>query len=150
MITVSVKAPGGLEVFFKIRVTTPLGKLMDSFCARQSLSAASVQFTFDGKRIDGNRTPRDYGMKNAATIDSSAAGRPDKLDDHIKAKMEAMEAKVGALDARVGALDARVGALDARFGALDAMVGEVRELLQRLLVCLNECAAYMVRSALGR
>lgn len=135
--------PGGLEVFFKIRVTTPLGKLMDSFCARQSLSAASVQFTFDGKRIDGNRTPRDYGMKNAATIDSSAAGRPDKLDDHIKAKMEAMEAKVGALDARVGALDARLG-------ALDAMVGEVRELLQRLLVCLNECAAYMVRSALGR
>lgn len=41
----------GEEVFFKIKSTTQLKKLMDAYCQRQGLAANNVRFLFDGERL---------------------------------------------------------------------------------------------------
>lgn len=45
------------EVFFKIKRTTQLKKLMDAFCERQGKSATSVRFLFDGQRVNPTDNP---------------------------------------------------------------------------------------------
>lgn len=45
------------EVFFKIKRTTQLKKLMDAFCERQGKSPASVRFLFDGQRVNSTDNP---------------------------------------------------------------------------------------------
>ena len=45
------------EVFFKIKRTTQLKKLMDAFCERQGKSFTSVRFLFDGTRVNTSDTP---------------------------------------------------------------------------------------------
>ena len=45
------------EVFFKIKRTTQLKKLMDAFCERQGKAASSVRFLFDGSRVQPTDSP---------------------------------------------------------------------------------------------
>ena len=45
------------EVFFKIKRTTALKKLMDAFCDRQGKSRTSVRFLFDGVRVNETDSP---------------------------------------------------------------------------------------------
>lgn len=45
------------EVFFKIKRTTALKKLMDAFCERQGKSPQSVRFLFDGQRVNPTDSP---------------------------------------------------------------------------------------------
>ena len=45
------------EVFFKIKRTTQLKKLMDAFCERQGKSFTSVRFLFDGTRVNPTDNP---------------------------------------------------------------------------------------------
>lgn len=45
------------EVFFKIKRTTALKKLMDAFCERQGKNTNTVRFLFDGARVNQNDTP---------------------------------------------------------------------------------------------
>ena len=45
------------EVFFKIKRTTQLKKLMDAFCDRQGKMPATVRFLFDGERVNPTDTP---------------------------------------------------------------------------------------------
>jgi len=45
------------EVFFKIKRTTQLKKLMDAFCERQGKTASSVRFLFDGQRVNPTDNP---------------------------------------------------------------------------------------------
>ncbi|KIH91309.1 hypothetical protein SPBR_02101 [Sporothrix brasiliensis 5110] len=45
------------EVFFKIKRTTKLEKLMTAFCDRQGKSLSSVRFLFDGQRVQPSDTP---------------------------------------------------------------------------------------------
>lgn len=49
------------EVFFKIKRTTALKKLMDAFCERQGKSMQSVRFLFDGQRVNASDTPDTVG-----------------------------------------------------------------------------------------
>eukprot|EP01080_Neovahlkampfia_damariscottae_P004061 gene4061-7350_t len=62
-INVKVVNADGNEVFFKIKKSTPLKKLMDAFCKRQGLQVGSVRFTFDGNRINENNTAGDVKNK---------------------------------------------------------------------------------------
>jgi hypothetical protein len=48
---------GNNEVFFKIKRTTQLKKLMDAFCDRQGKAPNSVRFLFDGTRVQGSDSP---------------------------------------------------------------------------------------------
>lgn len=45
------------EVFFKIKRSTPLKKLMDAFCDRQGKQMSTVRFLFDGARVRPDDTP---------------------------------------------------------------------------------------------
>ena len=45
------------EVFFKIKRTTNLKKLMDAFCDRQGKMPNSVRFLFDGVRVNPTDSP---------------------------------------------------------------------------------------------
>lgn len=45
------------EVFFKIKRSTKLEKLMNAFCERQGKTVQSVRFLFEGQRVQVNDTP---------------------------------------------------------------------------------------------
>ncbi len=45
------------EVFFKIKRTTQLKKLMDAFCERQGKAPSTVRFLFDGQRVNPTDNP---------------------------------------------------------------------------------------------
>lgn len=49
----------GNEVYFKIKRSTPLRKLMDAYCQRQSKSADSIRFLYDGQRVLPDSTPEE-------------------------------------------------------------------------------------------
>jgi hypothetical protein len=51
------------EVFFKIKKTTQLSKLMNAFCDRQGKALASCRFLFDGARVTPQDTPE--GVSNS-------------------------------------------------------------------------------------
>lgn len=60
------------EVFFKIKRSTQLKKLMDAFCDRQGKTPNSVRFLFDGTRVQGTDTP-DTVSYTFCAIDSRVA-----------------------------------------------------------------------------
>lgn len=52
------------EVFFKIKRTTQLKKLMDAFCERQGKSIQSVRFLFEGTRVQPQDNPESVRREN--------------------------------------------------------------------------------------
>ena len=54
---IKVKAQDGSEIFFKIKRSTQLKKLMDAYCQRQGLSSNQCRFIFDGERIKDDDSP---------------------------------------------------------------------------------------------
>ncbi|THG02267.1 hypothetical protein TEA_018286 [Camellia sinensis var. sinensis] len=52
-----VVAEDGNEVFFRIKRSTQLRKLMTAYCDRQSVEFNSIAFLFDGRRLRGEQTP---------------------------------------------------------------------------------------------
>jgi hypothetical protein len=48
---------GNNEVFFKIKRTTKLDKLMKAFCDRQGKDPSTVRFLFDGDKVLEGDTP---------------------------------------------------------------------------------------------
>lgn len=52
------------EVFFKIKRTTQLKKLMDAFCERQGKSLQQCRFLFDGQRVNATDNPELVSSSN--------------------------------------------------------------------------------------
>jgi len=57
------------EVFFKIKRTTQLKKLMDAFCERQGKAPSSVRFLFDGSRVNASDSPDTLDMQDGDTLE---------------------------------------------------------------------------------
>ncbi|ORZ27135.1 ubiquitin-related domain-containing protein [Lobosporangium transversale] len=57
------------EVFFKIKRSTALKKLMDAYCDRQGKALNSVRFLYDGERIQPTNTPNELEMEDGDSID---------------------------------------------------------------------------------
>ncbi|KAF9116014.1 hypothetical protein BGX27_005247 [Mortierella sp. AM989] len=57
------------EVFFKIKRSTQLKKLMEAYCERQGKAVASVRFLYDGDRIQPTNTPNELEMEDGDSID---------------------------------------------------------------------------------
>ena len=64
-----VNADGG-EMFFKIKRSTQLKKLMDAYCKKQGITRSSVRFLFDGAPLDENKSPDDIKMEDDDVIDA--------------------------------------------------------------------------------
>lgn len=60
------------EVFFKIKRTTALKKLMDAFCERQGKSPNTVRFLFDGTRVQPGDSP------NSVRVTVKLSRRPSR------------------------------------------------------------------------
>ncbi|KAH7026354.1 ubiquitin-related domain-containing protein [Microdochium trichocladiopsis] len=57
------------EVFFKIKRSTKLEKLMTAFCERQGKNLQSVRFLFDGQRVQPTDTPDALEMQDGDTLE---------------------------------------------------------------------------------
>nr|POE74831.1 ubiquitin-like protein pmt3/smt3 [Quercus suber] len=57
------------EVFFKIKRTTQLKKLMDAFCERQGKTPSSCRFLFDGTRVNPTDNPDSLDMQDGDTLE---------------------------------------------------------------------------------
>ncbi|KAJ5789958.1 uncharacterized protein N7518_006969, partial [Penicillium psychrosexuale] len=57
------------EVFFKIKRTTQLKKLMDAFCERQGKQMSTVRFLFDGTRVRPEDSPDTLDMADGDTLE---------------------------------------------------------------------------------
>ncbi|KAK4110568.1 ubiquitin-like protein [Canariomyces notabilis] len=57
------------EVFFKIKRSTKLEKLMTAFCERQGKSLNSVRFLFEGQRVQPGDTPDTLEMQDGDTLE---------------------------------------------------------------------------------
>lgn len=58
------------EVHFRIKRTTPLSKLMNTYCDRQGKPVGSVRFMLDGVRLEEGSTPEELDMEDGDTIDA--------------------------------------------------------------------------------
>ncbi|KAL8509871.1 hypothetical protein ACS0TY_016914 [Phlomoides rotata] len=56
-INLKVKGQDGNEVFFRIKRSTQLKKLMNAYCDRQSVDFSAIAFLFDGRRLRAEQTP---------------------------------------------------------------------------------------------
>ncbi|KAI1315235.1 hypothetical protein EDD11_001067 [Mortierella claussenii] len=79
------------EVFFKIKRSTQLKKLMDAYCDRQGKAVSSVRFLYDGDRIQPTNTPNELEMEDGDSIDVMVeqwARRKHLVDNNVKHSRE--------------------------------------------------------------
>ncbi|KAH3899580.1 probable Ubiquitin-like protein SMT3 [Saccharomycodes ludwigii] len=60
---------GSSEIFFKIKRTTQLKRLMEAFAKRQGKDVSSLKFLYDGVRIMADHTPEDLDMEDNDMIE---------------------------------------------------------------------------------
>ena len=68
-INVKIKAQDGTEIYFKIKRTTQMKKLMDEYCQKQGLQNNQCKFIFDGERLLDEYTPDMIEMNNGDEIE---------------------------------------------------------------------------------
>jgi hypothetical protein len=61
-------------VYFKIKKSTQLKKLMEAYCARQILDLDQIRFMFDGNLLRGSQTPGELEMVDDDVIDALIPG----------------------------------------------------------------------------
>jgi small ubiquitin-related modifier len=59
----------GEETFFKIKKTTKMSKVFDTYATRRGVQPSSLRFMLDGERIDPNMTPKMLEMDDQDQID---------------------------------------------------------------------------------
>jgi len=71
-INIKVKDDKENEVFFRIKFTTPLSKVITAYCERVGASANTLRFFFDNVRINEQDTPGSLEMEDGDMIDVHA------------------------------------------------------------------------------
>ncbi|CAH6722954.1 ubiquitin-like protein Smt3p [[Candida] jaroonii] len=61
---------GSAEIFFKIKKTTPLKRLMDAFCKRVGKPMANMRFLVDGTRVQPENTAEDLDLEDGDMIEA--------------------------------------------------------------------------------
>lgn len=69
VINVRVVAQDGNEIHFKVKMTTQLKKLKESYCQRQGVPLNSLKFLFEGQKIADNHTPEELEMEEDDVIE---------------------------------------------------------------------------------
>ncbi|KAF0403926.1 ubiquitin-like protein [Gigaspora margarita] len=76
------------EMFFKIKRTTQLKKLMDAFCERQGKAFNSLRFLYDGERVQPHNTPLELEMEDGDAIDVMVEQTEINFDRYINNSRE--------------------------------------------------------------
>ncbi|KAK6315504.1 small ubiquitin-related modifier 1 [Coregonus clupeaformis] len=69
------------EIHFKVKMTTHLKKLKESYSQRQGVHMSTLRFLFEGQRISDNHTPKELGMEDEDVIEvyqEQTGGRRNK------------------------------------------------------------------------
>ncbi|KAF5184747.1 Small ubiquitin-related modifier [Thalictrum thalictroides] len=69
-INLKIKDQNGKEIFFRIRRTTELRRVINAYCDRQAMDSKVVRFFYDNQRIRGSETPDELDMEDDAEIDA--------------------------------------------------------------------------------
>ena len=59
----------GEETFFKIKKSTKMQKVFDTYATRKGVQATSLRFLLDGERIEPNQTPKMLELEDQDQID---------------------------------------------------------------------------------
>lgn len=59
----------GEETFFKIKKTTKMGKVFQTYAQRKGMQVSSLRFLLDGDRIKEDQTPKMLEMEDQDQID---------------------------------------------------------------------------------
>ncbi|XP_024918376.1 small ubiquitin-related modifier 1 isoform X2 [Cynoglossus semilaevis] len=57
------------EIHFKVKMTTHLKKLKQSYSQRQGVPMCTLRFLFEGQRIADDQTPKELGMEDDDAIE---------------------------------------------------------------------------------
>ena len=68
-ITLRVKEATGEETAFKVKKSTKMSKIFDTFASRKGLSVNMIRFMYDGKRVKGDDTPKMLELEDDDQID---------------------------------------------------------------------------------
>ena len=68
-ITLQAVSQNGDSLQFKVRMNTPLQKVINAYCGRMNVEADSVRFLYDGDRIEGEKTPEMMHMEDGDILD---------------------------------------------------------------------------------
>ena len=68
-ITIRVRDQTGEETYFKIKKTTKMEKVFQTYAQRKGVQAQSLRFLIDGERIDGEQTPKQLELDDQDQID---------------------------------------------------------------------------------
>lgn len=58
------------DVFFKIKKSTNLKKVMDAFCKRTGKNISALRFLYDGERIGPEDTPQSLDISDGDVIEA--------------------------------------------------------------------------------
>eukprot|EP00529_Nitzschia_sp_RCC80_P002070 CAMPEP_0113513162 /NCGR_PEP_ID=MMETSP0014_2-20120614/39710_1 /TAXON_ID=2857 /ORGANISM="Nitzschia sp." /LENGTH=94 /DNA_ID=CAMNT_0000409537 /DNA_START=71 /DNA_END=355 /DNA_ORIENTATION=+ /assembly_acc=CAM_ASM_000159 len=68
-ITIRVRDQSGEETFFKIKKSTKMHKVFESFASRKGVQSSSLRFLLDGERIEPDSTPKMLELDDQDQID---------------------------------------------------------------------------------
>ncbi|EEC47933.1 small ubiquitin-like modifier [Phaeodactylum tricornutum CCAP 1055/1] len=68
-ITVRVRDQTGEETFFKIKKTTKMQKVFETYATRKGVQVNSLRFLLDGDRITPDQTPKMLELEDQDQID---------------------------------------------------------------------------------
>mmetsp|Transcript_11487 Transcript_11487/g.11504 ORF Transcript_11487/g.11504 Transcript_11487/m.11504 type:complete len:102 (+) Transcript_11487:102-407(+) len=69
-LTISVKDSSGEEIHFKVKKDTKFEKVFAAVAQKKGVVLGNLRFTFDGKRLTGDHTPKMLEMEDGDQIDS--------------------------------------------------------------------------------
>merc|ERR1719331_2904802 len=68
-ITIRVRDQTGEKTFFKIKKTTKMSKVFNTYAQRKGVQLSSLRFLLDGERIEENATPKQLELDDQDQID---------------------------------------------------------------------------------
>eukprot|EP00531_Pseudo-nitzschia_arenysensis_P005895 CAMPEP_0116131224 /NCGR_PEP_ID=MMETSP0329-20121206/8894_1 /TAXON_ID=697910 /ORGANISM="Pseudo-nitzschia arenysensis, Strain B593" /LENGTH=91 /DNA_ID=CAMNT_0003625645 /DNA_START=227 /DNA_END=502 /DNA_ORIENTATION=+ len=68
-ITIRVRDQTGEETFFKIKKTTKMSKVFQTYANRKGVQLSSLRFLLDGERIEPEQTPKMLELDDQDQID---------------------------------------------------------------------------------
>ena len=67
---IKVRGTDGTELFFRLKPTTKLKKMMDVFLQKQGANENSCRFVYDGARVRHDDTPKGLNMEDGDVIEA--------------------------------------------------------------------------------
>jgi hypothetical protein len=68
VITLRIRSQAADDLWFKMRMTQPLGKMFSAYCSRMGVGRNAQCFDFDGQVLRDYQTPGDLDMEDGDDV----------------------------------------------------------------------------------